>query len=101
MKESFVYLLHQNRIFSNKLNSAEAHYNEGKYDEALKDYTDAQIENRMKYYHQVTKLDGVIETLFNFKFNKLLLRIFQVYQLKIKDKLGLLENERRKFKMNK
>lgn len=62
-------------------------------------YTDAQIENRMKYYHQVTKLDGVIDALFNFKFNKLLIRVFQVYQLKIKDKLGLLDKEKRKFKM--
>lgn len=62
-------------------------------------YTDKHIEDRIKYYHQVTQLDGVVDSLFNFKFRKLFLRILMVYHLKLKDKLGLLKDERRKFKL--
>ena len=62
-------------------------------------YTDKQIENRMRYYHQVTQLDGVVDSLFNFNFRKLFLRILMVYHLKLKDKLGLLKDERKKFKL--
>ncbi len=57
-------------------------------------YTDKQIEDRMKYYHKVTELDGVVDSLFNFKFRKLILRIIMVYHLKLKDKLGLMKKER-------
>lgn len=47
-------------------------------------YTDDQIENRIRFFHQKTTIDDLINTLFNFKFNKIIIRIFQVYWLKIK-----------------
>ncbi len=48
-------------------------------------YTDEQVEKRMEYYHQSTDIDGVIDTLFYFKFKKVLGRVFDVYYLKLKN----------------
>ncbi|MFY0603640.1 MAG: NAD(P)/FAD-dependent oxidoreductase [Flavobacteriaceae bacterium] len=49
-------------------------------------YTDEQIEKRIFYFHKSTNIDSLIDTLFNFRFNKLIWRIFQVYYLKFKDR---------------
>lgn len=46
-------------------------------------YTDEQIENRMKFYHQNASFDEIINALFYFRFNNLLKRIFQVYKTKV------------------
>ena len=46
-------------------------------------YTDEQIENRMRFYHQTADFDEILNALFYFKFRKLLLRIFQVYKVKV------------------
>lgn len=50
-------------------------------------YTDEEIEKRVFYFHKSTNIDGIIDTLFNFRFNRLIWRIFQVYFLKFKDGL--------------
>lgn len=50
-------------------------------------YTDDQIEKRIYYFHKSTDINSLIDTLFNFRFNKLVWRIFQVYYLKFKDNL--------------
>lgn len=46
-------------------------------------YTDEQIENRMRFYHKTADFDEIINALFYFRFRKLLIRIFQVYKVKI------------------
>jgi len=46
-------------------------------------YTDEQIENRMKFYHQNASFDEIINALFYFRFKNLMKRIFQVYQVKL------------------
>lgn len=48
-------------------------------------YNDEQIEKRIYYFHKSTDINGLIDTLFNFRFNRLIWRIFQVYYLKFKD----------------
>jgi len=45
-------------------------------------YSDEQIENRMKFYHQNASFDEIINALFYFKFKNLMKRIFQVYHVK-------------------
>lgn len=45
--------------------------------------TDEQIERRVGYIHQTTDIDSIIETLFNFKFNKIFSRVFEVLKLKL------------------
>ena len=46
-------------------------------------YTDEQIENRMRFYHQTADFDEILNALFYFRFRKILLRIFQVYKVKL------------------
>jgi flavin-dependent dehydrogenase len=46
-------------------------------------YSDEQIENRMKFYHQNASFDEIINALFYFRFKNLMKRIFQVYQVKL------------------
>lgn len=50
-------------------------------------YTDEQIEKRMGYFHKSTNIDDLIDTLFNFNFNRVVYRVLQVYYLRIKDKI--------------
>ena len=59
-------------------------------------YSDDKIERRIGYIHQTTDIDSVIEMLFNFKFNKLVSRIFEVYKLKLVYKFN--KNPKIKFK---
>ncbi len=51
-------------------------------------YSDEQIENRMRFYHQNADFDEIINSLFYFRFRKLLWRIFQVYKTKLSYKLS-------------
>ncbi|WP_299047290.1 NAD(P)/FAD-dependent oxidoreductase [uncultured Polaribacter sp.] len=46
-------------------------------------YTDNQIENRVKFFRKNFTIDDMIDSLFNFKYNKLFTRIFQYSFLKI------------------
>ena len=48
-------------------------------------YNDSQIEKRISYLYKSTDINSLIDTLFNFRFSRLILRIFQVYYLKLKD----------------
>lgn len=50
-------------------------------------YSDAQIERRIQYFHSNLTLDDLIDTLFNFRFDKIIFRIFQVYYFKFRDKI--------------
>lgn len=45
-------------------------------------YTDEQIENRVKYFHQKFSINDLIQSLFNFKYNKIFARVFQIVALK-------------------
>ena len=45
-------------------------------------YTDNQIENRIRFFHKTFSIDEMIDSLFNFKYNKVLLRFFQYSFLK-------------------
>ena len=47
-------------------------------------YTDEQIENRVHYFHQNFTTDEMIQSLFNFKYNKVFKRVFQLALLKLK-----------------
>lgn len=47
-------------------------------------YTDTQIENRIRFFHKNFTIQDMIDTLFNFKYNKVLVRAFQYSFLKIK-----------------
>lgn len=46
-------------------------------------YTDEQVENRVRFFHDNFTIDDMIQSLFNFKYNKMLLRFFQLIVLKI------------------
>lgn len=46
-------------------------------------YTDIQIENRVKFFHENFSTDVLIDSLFNFKYNQVVLRFFQLIRLKI------------------
>ncbi len=46
-------------------------------------YTDIQIENRVKFFHENFSTDVLIDSLFNFKYNQIILRFFQLIRLKI------------------
>lgn len=46
-------------------------------------YTDVQIENRVKFFHEQFSIDDMIASLFNFKYNKIFSRVFQIAFLKI------------------
>ena len=46
-------------------------------------YTDQQVENRVQFFHKNFSIDVLIESLFNFKYNRMLSRIFQFLFLKI------------------
>lgn len=50
-------------------------------------YTDDQIGDRMKYYHKVTDIDKLINTLFYFNFFEMYQRVFMVYINLFKDKI--------------
>ena len=47
-------------------------------------YTDQQVENRIQFFHKNFSIDVLIESLFNFKYNQMLLRTFQYLLLKIR-----------------
>jgi len=47
-------------------------------------YTDNQIENRVRFFRKNFTIDDMIDSLFNFKYNKLFTRIFQYSLLKFK-----------------
>lgn len=47
-------------------------------------YTDEQVENRVAFFYKKFSIDALIDSLFNFKYNQLILRIFQIILLKIK-----------------
>ena len=47
-------------------------------------YTDQQVENRIQFFHKSFSIDVLIESLFNFKYNQMLLRTFQYLLLKIR-----------------
>ncbi|WP_439129336.1 NAD(P)/FAD-dependent oxidoreductase [Polaribacter sp.] len=47
-------------------------------------YSDAQIENRIQFFHDNFGTDVLIDSLFNFKYNQILSRVFQFLVLKIK-----------------
>ena len=47
-------------------------------------YTDAQVENRVRFFHQNFTSDDMIASLFNFKFNKVFTRVFQYSLLKLR-----------------
>ena len=51
-------------------------------------YTDEQIENRMRFYHNTADFDEIINALFHFKFRNLFKRILQVYKVKLEYKLS-------------
>lgn len=46
-------------------------------------YTDVQIENRVQFFHENFSTDVLIDSLFNFKYNQVVLRFFQLIRLKI------------------
>lgn len=47
-------------------------------------YTDHQVENRVRFLHRNFTIDDMIDSLFNFKYNKVLLRAFQYTWLKFR-----------------
>jgi flavin-dependent dehydrogenase len=47
-------------------------------------YSDVQIENRVKFFHEQFSIDDMIASLFNFKYNKIFSRVFQILFLKLK-----------------
>ena len=47
-------------------------------------YTDQQVENRIQFFHKNFGIDMLIQSLFNFKYNQMLLRTFQYLLLKIR-----------------
>jgi flavin-dependent dehydrogenase len=47
-------------------------------------YTDQQVENRVQFFHKNFSIDVLIESLFNFKYNRIFSRIFQFLFLKIR-----------------
>jgi digeranylgeranylglycerophospholipid reductase len=51
-------------------------------------YSDAQIENRVHFFKQNFSIDVLIDSLFNFKYNKMLFRIFSFLWLKLKYKFN-------------
>lgn len=47
-------------------------------------YSDVQIENRVKFFHEQFSIDDMIASLFNFKYNKIFSRVFQILFIKLK-----------------
>lgn len=47
-------------------------------------YSDKQIENRVQFFHKNFSTDVLIDSLFNFKYNQIIFRIFQFLLLKVK-----------------
>ena len=47
-------------------------------------YTDQQVENRVQFFHKNFSIDVLIESLFNFKYNRMFSRIFQFLFLKMR-----------------
>ena len=46
-------------------------------------YRDKQIENRIKFFHQKFDIDDMTDSLFNFKYNQLFIRVVQLMLLKL------------------
>lgn len=46
-------------------------------------YSDQQVENRVAFFHKNFSIDVLIDSLFNFKYNQIFSRIFQLIALKI------------------
>lgn len=47
-------------------------------------YSDKQIENRVAFFHKNFSTDVLIDSLFNFKYNQIVLRLFQFALIKLK-----------------
>ncbi|MFY9243421.1 MAG: NAD(P)/FAD-dependent oxidoreductase [Polaribacter sp.] len=47
-------------------------------------YSDKQVENRVQFFHNNFSTDVLVDSLFNFKYNQMIYRIFQFLFLKIK-----------------
>ena len=45
-------------------------------------YSDEQVENRVQFFHKNFSTEDMIESLFNFKYNRVILRFFQMLWLK-------------------
>ncbi len=45
-------------------------------------YSDEQVENRVQFFHKTFSTEDMIESLFNFKYNKVVFRFFQLLWLK-------------------
>jgi len=45
-------------------------------------YSDEQVENRVQFFHKNFSIEDMIESLFNFKYNRVVLRFFQMLWLK-------------------
>lgn len=45
-------------------------------------YSDEQVENRVQFFHKNFSTEDMIESLFNFKYNKVVFRFFQLLWLK-------------------
>lgn len=54
-------------------------------------YSDHQIENRIRFFHKNFSIDDMIDSLFNFKYNKIFVRAIQYSLLKLR---YLFKNER-------
>lgn len=46
-------------------------------------YTDEQVENRVRFFHKNFSTDDMIQSLFNFKYNKIIVRFFYLVALKV------------------
>ena len=46
-------------------------------------YSDYQVENRVKFFHQNFTIDDMVESLFNFKYNRVISRMFHFLVLKL------------------
>ncbi|WP_159946449.1 geranylgeranyl reductase family protein [Polaribacter septentrionalilitoris] len=46
-------------------------------------YTDIQVENRLQFFHKNFSTEDMIQSLFNFKYNKIFARVFQYGFLKL------------------
>ena len=51
-------------------------------------YTDDQVENRVQFFHKNFSLDEMIDSLFNFKYNKVFLRSFKYFIMKLSYKIN-------------
>ncbi len=60
-------------------------------------YGDKKIEERFRFYHLCTDIDGAIDNFFHFNFVQLMKKIVQVYYYKTLYKLGLLDEFKKRL----